>query len=152
MSYLKSAFSNLLTCKVSSKNKKALKLGPKFLFQHQTFNQHPRIFENIKFHPKRKKNNLGPKMLYFSLLGGMLKIYCHICNQHPSICLIWKFPPKTRILQLGTRNVTFGCFRQQLLYLQCWCWNVEVRCKKWYIFKFGTDNIAIFEINNLEFA
>ena len=37
ISYLKSTFSNLLTCKVSSKNKKNLNLGPKFLFQNQTF-------------------------------------------------------------------------------------------------------------------
>ena len=31
MSYLKSVSSNLLTCKVSSKNKKTLNLGPKIL-------------------------------------------------------------------------------------------------------------------------
>ena len=55
MPYLKSTFPNLLTCKVSSKNKKTLNLGLKFLFQHQTFNQHPRICETKKFHPKRKK-------------------------------------------------------------------------------------------------
>ena len=55
MLYLKSTFPNLLTCKVSSKKKKTLNLGPKFLFQNQTFNQHPRIYETIKFNPKRKK-------------------------------------------------------------------------------------------------
>ena len=102
--YLKPTFSNLLTCKVSSKNKKTLNLGPKFFFQYQMFNQHPRICEIIKFHPKRKKITLGPKTLYFGLWAGMLKIYCHICNQHPPICLI----AKIRILQLGTKHALFA--------------------------------------------
>ena len=70
MTNLKSASSNLLTCKVSSKNKKILNLGPKIPYlgifglqfnknYYQTFNQHTRICETIKFHPKRKKNRFG---------------------------------------------------------------------------------------------
>ena len=65
MLYLKSASSNLLTCKVSSKNKKTLNLHPKIPYYVflgcnlikllQIFNQHPRISENIKFDPKQKK-------------------------------------------------------------------------------------------------
>ena len=106
---------------------------------------------NYKVSYKTKKINLGPKMLYFGLWARMLKIHRHICNQHPSICLVRKFPAKIRILQFWTSNPIFGCFRQQLLYLLSWCWNIEVWCKKWYIFKFGTNNIDIFEINNLEF-
>ena len=113
MPYWKSTFSNLLTCKVSSKNKKTfLNFGPKFLFQHQIFNQHPRICETI-VSSKKKKVNLGPKMLCFSLWAVMSKIYCHICNEHPPICLIAKFRAKIRILQLGNKNASFRCFRQQ---------------------------------------
>ena len=66
MLYLKSATSNLLTCKVSSENKKTLNLGPKIPYLgifglqfnkdfYKFFNQHPRICETIKFHPKQKK-------------------------------------------------------------------------------------------------
>ena len=54
MSYLKSASSNVLTCKTSSKNKKYLNLGPKIPYlgvfglqvnknYYQFFNQNPRI-------------------------------------------------------------------------------------------------------------
>ena len=62
MLYLKSASSNLVTFKVSSKNKKTLKLDPKLPYLDiykencQIFNQHPRICETINFHPKLKKN------------------------------------------------------------------------------------------------
>ena len=75
MSDLKSASSNLLTCKVSSKNNRFLNLGPKIPYlgifgmqfnknYYQIFNQHTQICETIKFHLKRKKMNLGTKMLY----------------------------------------------------------------------------------------
>ena len=68
MLHLKSASSNLVTCKVSSKNKKPLNLGAKIPYLgisglqsnkkiYQIFNQHPRICETINFHPKRKKQN-----------------------------------------------------------------------------------------------
>ena len=78
MSNLKSASSNLLTCKVSSKNKKFLNFGPKIPYlgvlgmqfnknYYQFFNQHTRICETLKVHPKRKKINLGPKILYLGL-------------------------------------------------------------------------------------
>ena len=83
MSYLKSVSSNLLTCKVSSKNQEILDLGPKISYlgifglqfvknYYQIFNQHPRICEKIKFHPKQKKILLGPKMLYLRLWTGIL--------------------------------------------------------------------------------
>ena len=66
MPYLKSASSNLSTCKVSSKNKSILNLGPKIPYlgifglefnkdYYQIFNQHPQICEAINFHPKQKK-------------------------------------------------------------------------------------------------
>ena len=65
MSNLKSASSNLLTCKVSSKNNKKLNLGPniphlgifglQFSKNHyQIFNQHTLLCETIKFHAKQK--------------------------------------------------------------------------------------------------
>ena len=78
MSNLKSVSSNLSTCKVSSKNKKFLNLGPKIPYlgifglqfnknYYQIFNQYARICENLKFNPKQKKVNLGSKMLYLGL-------------------------------------------------------------------------------------
>ena len=65
MSYLKSASSNLLTCKVLSKNKKTLNLGPKIPYlsifglqfnkiYYQIFNQYSQIC-NIKFHLKQQQ-------------------------------------------------------------------------------------------------
>ena len=56
---------------------KTFKLGTKNTFgifglqlnknYYQNFNQHTRICETIKFHPKRKTINLGLKMLYLGL-------------------------------------------------------------------------------------
>ena len=140
MSYLKSASSNWLTCKVSSKNKNNLNLGTKIPYlgifglqlyktYYQIFNQYRRICETIKFHPKWKKINLGPKMLYLGLWTGKLKNCCHICNQRPPICLIVKFCAKTRIFKFGTKNALFECFGQQF-------WKT----------------IVIFEISILEFV
>ena len=94
MSYLKLTSSNLLTCKVSSKNEKTLNLGLKIpyldIFElqfnknyYQIVNQHSQICETIKFRSKGKKINLGPKMLCLDLWAGKLKNYCHICNQRP---------------------------------------------------------------------
>ena len=119
MLHLKSASSNLVTFKVSSKNKKTLKLDPKLPYLDiykencQIFNQHPRICETINFHPKWKKINLGLKKLCLGLWPGMLKNYYHICDQRPPICLIGKFCATIRILKLGTKNALFGCFWQQ---------------------------------------
>ena len=70
MPYLKSASSNLLTFKASSRNKNPLNLDPEKLYlgifelqfnknRYQIFNQLPRIFENIKCHPTQQKNVLG---------------------------------------------------------------------------------------------
>ena len=67
-SNLKSASSNLLS--FIQKQKKKLNLGPKISYlgifglqfnkkYYQIFNQHTRICETIKFHPKRKKNRFG---------------------------------------------------------------------------------------------
>ena len=124
MSYLKSASSNWLTCKVSSKNENNLNLGTKIPYlgifglqlyktYYQICNQYRRICETIKFHPKWKKINFGPKMLYLDLWTGKLKNCCHICNQRPPIYLIVKFCAKTRILKFGTKNALFECFGQQ---------------------------------------
>ena len=124
MLYLKSASSNLLTSKVSSKNRKTLNLGPKIPYlgifglqvdknYSEIFNQHPRICETMKFHPKQKKIFLGQKMPCLRFWTGILKNYCHICNQRPPIYLIAKFRAKTRILKFGTKNALFGCFGQQ---------------------------------------
>ena len=120
---MKSAYSNLVTFKVSSKNKKTLNLGPKLPYLDifglqfnkencQIFNQHPRICETINFHPKWKKINLGLKTLYLGLWPGMLKNY-YICNQRPPICLIGKFCATIRILKIGTKNALFECIGQQ---------------------------------------
>ena len=73
-----SSISNLLTCKVSSKNKNFLNLVPKIPYLGifglqfnknycQFFNQHTQICETIKVSSKMKKSNLGPKMLYLRL-------------------------------------------------------------------------------------
>ena len=70
MPYLKSASSNLLTFKASSRNKNPLNLDLEKLYlgifelqfnknRYQIFNQLSRIFENIKCHPKQQKNVLG---------------------------------------------------------------------------------------------
>ena len=82
---LKSASSNLLTCKVlPKKQKKFKKLGPKIPYSgifglqvsktyYQNFNQHTRICETIKFHRKQKqqqqqqKKSWEQKMLYLGL-------------------------------------------------------------------------------------
>ena len=96
MSYLKSASSNLVTCKVSSTN------------------QHPRICVTINFHWKNEKNkNLGLKKRFMDLWARMLKNYCQICNRRHSICLIAKFRAKIKILKFGTKIVSFGCRRSQ---------------------------------------
>ena len=108
MSILKSAYSNLLTCKVSSKSKKKLNLGPKIPYSdifglqfnknyYQIFNQQTRICETIKFHPKRKKNKkLGTKNILFGSLARMLKNYCQIFNKRPPNCVIAKLRAKNK--------------------------------------------------------
>ena len=79
MLYFKSASSNLLTSKVSPRNKKTLNLGPKISYlgifglqfnksYSQIFNQHPRICETIKFHRKQRKIILGTKNALFEFL------------------------------------------------------------------------------------
>ena len=91
MSNLKSASPNLLTWKVSPKNKKHLNLGTQIPYlgilplqfnknYYEIFNQHSRICETIKFYPKRKKNKFWTKTFLFGSLAEMLKNYCHISN------------------------------------------------------------------------
>ena len=145
MSSWKSVSSNLLTCKVSSKNKETLDLGPKISYlgifglqfiknYYQIFNQHPRICEKIKFHPKQKKIFLGPKMLYLGLWTRILENYCHICNQRPPIYLMAKFPTKTRILNLMPKMPYLGVlgrnFKKPLSYLKSAPSNLPY-CKHW---------------------
>ena len=90
---------------------------------YHIFNQYSRIYETIKFHPKQKKINLGPKMLYWGLWA---------------ICLIANFCAKIKILKFGTKNALFGCFSEHfwktivlfvirahsnLSYSKVWCRN-----------------------------
>ena len=151
MSNFKSASSNLLKCYVSSKNKKVLNLGPEIPYlgifglqfnknYYQIFNQHTRICETIKFHPKRKKKNLGPKMLYFGLWLECWK----------TIVIFLSFVQKLESLNLEPKNVLFKCFEQQL-------WKTIVIfgistlefdllqsfVQKIKIFKFGTKNALL---------
>ena len=127
MLHLKSASSNLVTCKVSSKNKKPLNLGAKIPYlgisalqsnkKVSNFQSAPSNLWNYKLSSKTKKTkqkNLGLKKLYLGLLAGMLENYCHIYNHHAPICLIAKFRATIRILKLGTKNALFGCFGQLL--------------------------------------
>ena len=160
MSYLKSASSNLLTHKVSSKNQNPLNLGPKVHYlgifglqfcknYYRIFNQHPRICDTIKLYPKwKKKYTLGPKILYLCLQPGMLKNYCHICNQCPLICLMAKFHVKIKILKSGTKNALFGCFGQQFWKTIVIFGNsalefvlLQKLVQKIRILKFGTNNV-----------
>ena len=84
MLHLKSASSNLVTCKVSSKNKKPLNLGAKIPYlgisarqsnkKVSNFQSAPSNCETINFHPKRKekkkkKENLGQKKAIFGSFG-----------------------------------------------------------------------------------
>ena len=62
------------------KQRKTVNLGPKIPYlgifgqqfrknYFQIFNQHRRICETVKFHPKQKKNILGAKNALFAFLG-----------------------------------------------------------------------------------
>ena len=131
MPILKSASSNLLTCKISSKNKKNLNLGRKILYLgifglqfnkncSKIFSRHTQICETIRFHPKPKtKTKLERKMLCFGSLARMLKKYCHISNKRPPNCVIRKFRAKLRILKFGTKNC---------LILVCWAAILKNHC------------------------
>ena len=79
---------NLLICKVSSKNQKPKKKNKKTYLgifglrfnknYYQIFNQHPQIFETIKFHPKRKKNKLGNKNAFGFLNENVEKLLSYL--------------------------------------------------------------------------
>ena len=84
MSYLKLASSSLLTCNLSSKNKKTLNLGSKVPYfgifglqfnkgYYQIFDQHP--CETINFNLKQKKNKLGTKKVQFGSLRWNVVIF-----------------------------------------------------------------------------
>ena len=124
MSNLKSAFLNLLTCKVSSKNKKYLNLLTKntylvFLGCSLTKTIIKCLIstlESVKlqsFIQNEKINKFGTKKSPFESLAGMLKSCCHIAHQRPPNCLIGKFPAKIRILKFGIKRALFGSFGQQ---------------------------------------
>ena len=145
MLYLKSASSNLFTCKVSSKNKKTLNLGPKipylgiFVLQfnksyYEVFNQNLWNYR-VSSKAKRKKN-LHLKILYLGLWAGLLKKYVHIWNQCPPICLISNFLVKMTMLKLGTKNALFGYFCAAFWNQYCHIWNLPKICQKnchiWY--------------------
>ena len=70
---------------------------------YQTFNQHTRICETIKFHPKQKKK-FGTKNTLFGSLARMLKNFGHISNKRPPNCVIAKFCAKFRILKFETKK------------------------------------------------
>ena len=134
MPYLKSASSNLLICKISSKNKKKIKLVTKisiletfktFNQTYETFNQHPRIWETINFHSKQK-NRLGTKKALFALSSkcviwvfwaAISKSHCHICNQHPRICLIASLGQKIKILKIWEQKCQISVF---------WGWDLKI--------------------------
>ena len=84
MSHLKSASSNLLTCKVLSKNKKTSNLGSKipylgiFGLQFNKNCYHPRISENIKFHPKQKYITGTKNALFWSLGWNFEKLLSYL--------------------------------------------------------------------------
>ena len=105
MLYLKSASSNLFTCKVSSKNKKTLNLGPKipylgiFVLQfnksyYEIFNQNPWICEIIEFHPKQNKKKLASKNTLFGSLGWTAEKVCSYLKSTPSNLSNFKFSGK----------------------------------------------------------
>ena len=137
MSYLKWTSSNLLTCKVSIKSKKALNTKTPYLgtFAEQfnknwsNFKSAPSNLWKHKVSSKTEKTFLGPKMLYLGPWAGIWKNYCFICHQIPPIYLMAKFHGKIRIHKFGTKNALFGCFGQQF-------WK----------------SITIFEISAIEFA
>ena len=140
MSYLKLASSNLLTCNVSSKNKKTLNLGPKIPYlgifglqfnknYYQIFNQYSRICETIKFHPKQQKNNLGPKMLYWVFgLECSKTIVIFVINALQFVQL-QSFVQKLEFLNLGPKMPKLGVFGLKL-----------------------ENTIVIIEISSLEFV
>ena len=137
MSNLKSASSNLLTCKVSSKNKKNLNLETKIPYlgifglqfnknYYQTFNQHTRICETIKFYPKQTKK-FGNKNTLFGFLARMLKNFGHISNKRPPNCVIAKFCAKCRILKFGTKKCLILVSWEAILKNHCHIWNQHPR-------------------------
>ena len=72
MPYLKSTFPNLLTCKVSSKNKKTLNLGLKFLFQHKLLIS-TLEFAKLKSFIQNERNRFGTKNALFQSLVWTVK-------------------------------------------------------------------------------
>ena len=96
---------------------KNFKLGPKKLYlgtfglqfkknYYQIFGQHPRICENIKFHPKQKIYILGTKNSLFGTLGwNVQKLLSCLKWAHRQICLIAKLrkKKKQKWLHLGPK-------------------------------------------------
>ena len=91
---------------------------------YQTFNQHTRICETIKLHPKQKNNNketkkIGTKNTLFGSLPRMLKNFCHISNKCPPNCAIAKFCAKIRILKFGTKKCLILVSWEAILKYHC---------------------------------
>ena len=140
LSYLKSASSNLSSCKIMSK-KNALKFGTEnawfgycwtgsWKIYCHIWNQHPRICLLGKFREKMKMPKFGTKNALFEYFwAGIWKLYCHTWNQQARVCLIAKFCEKTKTLKFRSKRPYLG------------------------IFGLGFQKtIVIFEINSLEFA
>ena len=152
----------MLTCNVSSKNKKTLNLGPKipylgtfgcnliktivkFLISTLEFVKLWSFIQN-----KKNKKKLRTKNALLGLWAGMFKNYCHISNQRPPICLIAKFNVKIRILKFGTKNALFGC-----LGVQFWKAIVlfVISALEFLVVKFGAETkILKFRTKNVYFG
>ena len=96
---------------------------------YQIFNQHTRIRETIKFHLKRKKINLEPKMLSLGLWLECWKTIVVFLINPLQIVQLQSFVQKLEFLNLEPKNDLFKCFGQQF-------WKI----------------IVILDISTLEFA
>ena len=80
---------------------------------YQVFNQRTRIRKTIKFHPKRKKINLGPKMLYLGLWLECWKTIVIFLINGLQIVQLQSFVQKLEFLNLEPKNALFKCFGQR---------------------------------------
>ena len=161
MSNLKlvSSISNLLTCKISFKNKNIWNLGPKIPYLVIFGLQFNKNYYQIFYQPthSKQKSKLGTKnALYLGLWLECWKTIlskidkklnnCHISNQcHPN-CLITKFRVKIWILNLELKIPYLGVlgsnFEKPLSYLK-FAPSILLIAKlvpKINILKFGTKN------------
>ena len=90
---------------------------------YQIFNQHPQIFENIKFHPKQKNYSWDQKGFIWVFWAAVLKNYCHIWNQHPPFCLIAKFGAKNENPFIWDQRCQICVFWDRIWTYYCHTWN-----------------------------